>query len=251
MMKMMAGSAALLVAGGYVMGAFGSDYSRTVSRPPTEVLAALEHIDLGAQPGASGSTADAAGGVKPLFRVAREGNRVTWYVMSGDRVATTMTAAVDPSGDGKASVIHTSVARGDAPDDVVSPAFRSTSATKALFAMAIEDGINRLVAPPRASEAACERLLDRFRDEGLAQQMADGERSLGAGARAVMRVNAMGAELRRQGCPVDGEGYAASPMAEAGSDDAPTSIMAAGDEPAGSVRFEPGKPMLDSDPAHR
>lgn len=54
------------------------------------------------------------------------------YVMNGDKVATGMTAQFVPVNGGKAARISTSVDRGHAPDDFVSPAFRSRGLTLAL-----------------------------------------------------------------------------------------------------------------------
>lgn len=121
---MFKGLVALLVlvfAGGWLAGAFGTQTcSRTVSRPPAQVMAAMEHLDLTAQPGAPGSTAAAAGGAKPLFRLSRAADRMTWFVMSGDKVATAMTATFEPVYEGRSTLIRTFVERGDTPDDFVS-----------------------------------------------------------------------------------------------------------------------------------
>lgn len=78
MFKSVAVLAALIFAAGYFLGAFGPQpYARTVSRPPAQVMAALEQLDLAAQPGAPGSTAEAAGGVKPLFRLEKGTDKLT------------------------------------------------------------------------------------------------------------------------------------------------------------------------------
>ncbi|HEU0043094.1 MAG TPA: hypothetical protein VFQ64_00835 [Sphingomonas sp.] len=255
MFKSIAAVLLLVFAGGYFVGAFGPQaYSRTVSRPPAQVMAALEDLDLTAQPGAPGSTAQAAGGVKPLFRLQRDGNRMTWWVMSGDKVATAMTATFEPADDGRATLIRTSVERGDAPDDFVSPAFRSKGLTMALFAMALEGEVNKLVQPAAASAEDCQKLLDGFTDHNLA---AIGERPEGfrqgmaEGAKNIMRLHAMEAEMRRNGCdtnqdgdfqPVQQQMAPADPVLAGGgvgtmSDNDP--VRAPG----------PGQPMLDPTPS--
>ncbi len=62
----------LIGVGVYFSGVLGlGGYSRNVGRPPAEVMAALEDLDITAQPGAPGSTAEAAGGIKPVFRIEK------------------------------------------------------------------------------------------------------------------------------------------------------------------------------------
>lgn len=207
-MKAFAFLAMLLGIGGYFAGAFGgSAFSRTVARPQAQVMRALSDLDVTAQPGAPGSTAAAAGGVMPEIRLETADDHMTWYVMSGKQVATKMTATFTPIDGGKQTRVEASVERGDAPDDFVSPAFRSKGLTLALFSMALEGELNKLVAPPPADPATCERMMEQFRDANLADGV--GERpenlsqAIGAGAKATIRLNAMEAELRRAGCPTD------------------------------------------------
>lgn len=211
MFKSLAALAALLFAGGYFAGVFGPQaYTRTVGRPPAQVMASLEDMDLTRQPGTPGSTAEAAGGVKPLFRLSRAADRMTWYVMSGDKVATAMTATFEPTDGGRGTLIRTFVERGDAPDDLVSPAFRSKAVTMGLFGMAIEGEVNKLTAPSAASPEDCQKLIDAATDasiaagpparpNGFAQGMAEG-------AKNIMRVNAMAADLRAHGCNTNDDG---------------------------------------------
>ena len=255
---MFKGLVALLVlvfAGGWLVGAFGTQaYSRTVSRPPAQVMAALERLDLTAEPGAPGSTAAAAGGVKPLFRLARQGDRMTWYVMSGDKVATTMTATFEPVDEGRATLIRTFVERGDAPDDFVSPAFRSKGLTMALFGMAIEGQVNRLVQPAAASPEDCQKLLDGFTDAGIARfeagaaQRPEGFRQgMAEGAKNIMRLHAMEAELRRNGCDTDGNSGAFRPVeSQMTATDTGDGAPAMTD---GNTTGALGQPMMDPTPS--
>lgn len=237
----------LVFAGGWLVGAFGPQaYSRTVSRPPAQVMAALERLDITAQPGAPGSTAAAAGGVKPLFRLSRDGARMTWWVMSGDKVATAMTAIVEPADGGRSSLIRTEVRRGDAPDDFVSPAFRSKGLTMALFATAIEGQMNRLVQPAAASAENCQQLLDGFTDGNLAaiNRNPQGFRQgMAEGAKSIMRVQAMEAELRRNGCDTNGNDGPFRPVEERMADEDTSSQGGFVDAP------KPGEPMLVPTPS--
>jgi hypothetical protein len=203
--------ALLLFVGGYVAGAFGpKNYSRVVGRPEVDVVRALEHLDVTAQPGSPGTDPAASGGIKPLFRLEQAPGRMTWYVMSGDKVATRMIATLEPIDSGRQTRVSTAVERGDAPDDFVSPAFRSKGLTMALFGMAIESELNKLVAPPAADPVTCRDALDRFTDANIAGGSLDRPGNLtqavGAQAQMVMRLHAEEAELRRIGCSTDNGG---------------------------------------------
>ena len=239
--------AALLFAGGYVAGAFGGgSYARTVGRPQAEVMAALESLDVTAQPGAPGSTADAADEIQPLFRLVKAADRMTWYVMSGDKVSTTMTAVFTPTEGGKATRVTASVERGDAPDDLVSPAFRSEGLTMGLFGMALEGELNALTAPPRADPARCQAIMDGMMAGNMAALGDKPEnltQAMGGTAKTVMRLHAMEAQLRQAGCPTDGNGgefrEVSNMMGSGGVSGDARRVHS--DE----VSFEPGKPMID------
>jgi hypothetical protein len=247
MLKSVLALAAIVGAGGYFTGAFGGGgYTRTVDRPQAEVMAALESLDVTAQPGAPGSTADAAGGVQPLFRLEKAADRMTWYVMSGDKVATAMTATFAPADGGKATRVVASVQRGDAPDDFVSPAFRSSGLTMRLFGMALEGELNELTAPPPADPARCDEIRN---DMMLGNMAAVGGRpdnlqqAVGGTAKAVMRIAATAQQLRAAGCDTDSNQREFKGVSNAmGSGD-----MSGDARPVHSdeVSFEPGKPMVD------
>jgi hypothetical protein len=236
------GLAAPVAAGAmYMMGLFGgTGYSRVVDRPPAAVMAALEDLDITRQPGSPGTDPAASGGVTPVFQLSRGADRLTWRVMSGDKVATAMTAVIEPVDGGQRSRVTASVERGDAPDDFVSPAFRSTGITLGLFGMAIESELNQLVAPPKADPAKCQALMDRFTEENMASGFADRPGSLGEAmgktAQITMKLQAMEAELRRQGCDTERpEGFTA----------VRSEMGAASPPPVEGVNFAPGKPMVD------
>jgi hypothetical protein len=196
---------ALLLAGCDIFGG----YSRTVERPIAEVREALADLDISAQPGAPGTDPSRSGGVKPVFRLETTDTAMTWYVMSGDKVAIMMTALLEPVNDGKATRVTTKVVRGDAPDDFVSPAFRSTGLALGLFSAAVEDELNELTTP-EGNPADCAALMQRFEDENLAdtdrRTQTSAADATGDVAKTVIRLTAMEAELRRNGCPLN-SGY--------------------------------------------
>ncbi|WP_157081264.1 hypothetical protein [Novosphingobium naphthalenivorans] len=168
-------------------------------------MAALSGLDITAQPGAPGSTAERAGGIKPTFRLEKADDHMTWYVMSGDKVATTMTAYFQPIDEGRQTRVTASVKRGDAPDDFVSPAFRSNGLTMGLFTMALEGELNKLVQPGATDLARCDEIMAEFQraneaDAGSRDNLAQ---AMGGTAKTMLRLHATEAELRRNGCPVD------------------------------------------------
>jgi hypothetical protein len=120
----------LLGVGGYFAGAFGgAGYSRTVGRLQAQVMRALSDLDVTAQPGAPGSTAEASGGVKPEFRL--ENRRRSHDLVCDERQTRRHQNDRDLHADRprKRSRVVASVERGDAPDDFVPPAFRSKGLT--------------------------------------------------------------------------------------------------------------------------
>jgi len=228
----------VVLGGMWFTGVIGSSvYSRDVDRSPAQVMRALADLDITAQPGEPGTDPARSGGVRPLFRTERGENEISFLVMSGDKVATRMTAHLEPLDEGRRTRVTASVERGDAPDDFVSPAFRSWGVTMGLFAMALEGELNELVAPPRKSRAECQRLAEGLL---LANAPRSGERSMAQGARTIMSVNAVASELRRQGCPLDSGGEDFQP---------PSQLMGSGGSPGGGrggeVNFEAGRPMVD------
>lgn len=121
--------APVALGGLYMMGGFGGGYERKVERPPAEVMAAVSDLSITDQPGSPGTDPSRSGGVLPTFVLERGADSMTWKVMSGTQVATTMTAHFEPLDGGTRMRVTTSVKRGDAPDDFVSPAFQSNGVT--------------------------------------------------------------------------------------------------------------------------
>jgi hypothetical protein len=232
------------LAGGavWLLGGFGGGYSRDVARPPAEVLAAIADLDIAGQPGAPGSDPEASGGVEPVFQVEQAGDRVVWTVMSGDKVAIRMTAFVQPLDGGAGSRVTASVERGDAPDDFVSPAFRSEGITLGLFSMALEGELDSLVAPARLSREECQELEVRLLE--ASGSGSDGEpaslgQAVGGTAKNILRLHAVEGELKRRGCDTKGGGDF-EPVSDEMSQG---SAAPAGPDP--EVDHRPGKPTLD------
>src|SRR5436309_15960249 len=127
--KAFLGMIGLGVPAAYLMGAFGgAGYDRVVNASPAQVRSALSDLDIRHAPGAPGSTATASGDV-PLFQLTEQGNDMTWTVTSGNAVAVRLIAHLEPLDGGTKTHVTAEVQRGDAPDDALSPAFRSTSTT--------------------------------------------------------------------------------------------------------------------------
>jgi hypothetical protein len=238
------GRIAAIVAGALLLAACNNmgGYSRVVERPIDQVREALADLDISAQPGAPGTDASRSGGILPVFRLETAEKTMTWYVMSGDKVAITMTAILEPINDGKATRVTTKVERGDAPDDFVSPAFRSVGLTLGLFSTAVEDELNDLVMPVGTAEN-CAALMQRFEDENLSETdrrtQTSGADAAADYAKTMIRLNAMEAEMRRNGCPPN-KGYESKTV---------ESAMAPADPPASPAPIDPnsyGKPMVDS-----
>jgi hypothetical protein len=230
-----------LAAGGlWAAGAFDRGYHRDVDRPPEQVMAALEEIDVRGEPGAPGTDPAASGGVEPLFRTERTADTVSLVVMSGDKVATRMTAHLQPLDGGRRTRVTASVQRGDAPDDFVSPAFRSKGITLGLFSMALESRLNALTAPPQRSRADCQELEQKLLLANAPQERpASLGQAVGSTAKTVMTLQAVEAELRRQGCSAGGGGGFEPVEEHMGRD---TGAPPPTDP---KVSFEPGKPMVD------
>ena len=195
----------LSVAGYWAASSFGSSYSRVVDRSPSDVAAALADLDIRDQPGAPGTDPTASGNVLPTFTVERTTESVTWFVMSGDKVAVRMIAHLEPVDGGKRTKVTAEVERGNAPDDYVSPAFRSTGVTMGLFSAALEDELDELVFPVKEWGPRCDEIIARFERRNAANTDLHDPQSMGqafAGtSKAMMSIAAMDKELKAAGCP--------------------------------------------------
>lgn len=238
------------IGGFYLFGGFDGNYTRTVGKPPEAVALALSDLDITEQPGSPGTDPSRSGGIKPAFRFKRDGNTLTWTVMSGDQVATRMSAFLEPLDDGKKTRITTKVERGDAPDDFVSPAFRSTGLTMGLFAMALESELDELVVG-KGWGPQCDKLMEEFTNRNMADvdlhTHSGGMDAIGDVAKTGLRLNAMDGQLKAAGCNPDVQsrtGQAFVPV-ESRMSEGPARRRDDG------VSFAPGKPMIDTNPGRR
>lgn len=249
---------ALLFFGALILGAFyffggsGGAYSREVDRPPATVAAALVDLDITAQPGAPGTDPSRSGGIRPSFQFERGPDRLTWTVMSGDRVATRMIALLEPLDGGKRTRVTAQVERGDAPDDFVSPAFRSQGVTMGLFGMALESELDQFVVGSGWS-SKCDEMVERFKDANLADPEMRTPRSekegFGYAAKAILKMNALDGELKAHGCNPDVEGRKHGFDGNHEFGDVTETMSSAKDRPSSNsagVSFEAGKPMMDT-----
>lgn len=189
----------LLMGGLYMFGGFDA-YPKTVDGAPAEVMKELADLDVRELPGNPGSTAEAAGGVTPTFRLQRGENRLEWLVMSGNRVATRMIATFEPVDNGIRTRITPSVIRGDAPDAQTSPAFRSNGVTLGLFQAAIDAEITEMTT--LGWEPHCNDLRDEilYGGGGLATNTGQGAQ---IGLQVIGQVHSLRAELIKAGCNPD------------------------------------------------
>ncbi|WP_088181748.1 hypothetical protein [Sphingobium sp. Z007] len=227
----------------YVSGALNAGYSRDVERPVADVMTTFEGLDVRDEPGSPGTDPARSGGVTPDFKLEREPGKMTWLVMAGDKVATRMIATLEPIRDGAATRVHASVERGDAPEDIVSPTFRSEKITLGLFAAALETRINRLTL---GWSAKCDALMTEFMNGGSpgSDDRTTLGTAIGSTSRDIMRIGAFDTKLRAAGCdPAQRtQGTSFAPVSDRVRD-AP--VMQDGPPASDAPRFEPGKPMLD------
>jgi hypothetical protein len=225
-----------IVAGGWYFAGGSGGLSREVDRPPAAVAAAIADLDIRRQPGSPGTDPAASGGVAPVFRHEQTAEGMVFTVYSGDKVATRMIAHLEPIDGGRHTRVWAEVERGDAPDEQVSPAFRSTGITLGLFSAALGDELDNLTSPPRHSAAQCQEM-----ERELLDANAPSDRNP---LRAIAAVRAVAEELRRRGC--DTSAHANEPFAGVSNrmgNAPPPSAMGA--PPAEGVSFEPGRPMVD------
>jgi hypothetical protein len=213
-----AACAAMLGALGWLVAPSG--YERTVDRAPADVAEAIADLDIRDAPGSPGTDPSASGGVLPSFRVETAPDHVSYVVMGHSEVATRMTAWLKPIDSGKRTRVTTSVERGPAPDDYVSPAFRSKSITMTLFSTLLDDELDDLVFKIGPWGPHCDAVMARFEARNLAngdQHHPTSFKSALAGtAKAVMSISMLDKELKAVGCPqsanedakLDADGFA-------------------------------------------
>lgn len=232
--------APVVLGGLWVTGVLGGGYERTVDRPPSQVIAALADLDIRNEPGAPGTDPSRAGGVTPMIRMEHNADTVTWTVMSGNQVATRMIAHLESIDGGRRTRVTAEVVRGDAPDDFVSPAFRSKGLTMGLFSMALEGELDELTSPAGDPEH-CRQLTEQITRENEAAHINQHPENLrqaaGSAAQVIIRLNAMHDQLRRAGCFNLPNGNNFSQVS--------SQMGPAPAQGAGGASFEPGRPMVD------
>lgn len=184
-----------------------------------------------------------------MFVLEHGTDTITWKVMSGSLIAMTMTAKFEPLADGTRTRVTTSVARGDAPDDLVSPAFRSKGVSHGLFLAALEGELDELTLPTGGSADKCRAIAAGLQADGTGGvgNGAPDERSLANGARTIMQLNAMDMQLRAAGCDPSKTqmGGPINDMIDRIEEKHAREDELFDDEGEQGVRFEPGKPMID------
>ena len=189
------------VGGMWATGMFDPNYSRVVDRPPAQVAAAIADLDIRDAEGAPGTDPSRSGGVAPTFSVEEDADRVSYIVLANGQVATKMTAWLKPIDNGTRTKVTATVERGDAPDDYVAPAFRSTGVTMGLFSMMLEEEIDKLVFPPKAWTAACDEIMARFENGPIGEEPQSMTQAMGQGAKTAMVLGQLDKDLKAAGCP--------------------------------------------------
>ena len=183
----------------YFMGVFGGGgIDRVVGASPAEVREGLKDLDIRNAPGAPASDPSRSGGVAPVFQLTQEGDDMVWTVMSGKDVAVRMIAHLEPVEGGAKTRVTAEVERGEAPDDYVAPAFRSTGITLGLFSMVLEDELDDLVRPAGLSDAECQELSEKLLSANAPPP--DKQTGFAGVARTAMTLSAVEQELKRRGC---------------------------------------------------
>jgi hypothetical protein len=232
----------LAVPAAYFMGAFGGGtFDRTVAASPADVRSALLDLDIRKAPGSPGTDMTRAAGVQPLFQLTQEGDDMVWTVMSGKNVAVRMIAHLEPLEGGSKTRVTAEVQRGNAPDDFVSPAFRSEGITLGLFSVVLEDELDDLVRPKTGiTKAECQELFEKL----MAANAPEGGHQSGfAGvARTAITLSAVEQELKAKGCDTGFKDDFEQPTEHLseGSGSPPPVVRTEED-----VSFKPGKPMVD------
>lgn len=231
--------APVALGGYYFASGSSSSFTRDVDRSPAQVAAAISDLDIRSQPGSPGTDPTRSGGVRPVFRTERTADGVSFVVWSGDKVATRMIAHLEPLDGGRRTRIRGEVVRGDAPDEQVSPAFRSNSTTLALFTVALNQEVDQLLSPPRRGAADCRAMEQRLLEENEANSPTN------SGLEGIRNLNRMSEELRRQGCNPGGfnRGNQAFQAPSNRMGNAPVAAM--GPAPTDGTSFRPGQPMVD------
>jgi hypothetical protein len=245
--KFFLGMGAILSAGAWFSGALGGgDYERVVGAVPADVRLALQDLDIRQAPGEPGTDPFRSGGIAPLFELTEQGNDMVWTVRSGAAVAVRMIAHLDPVDGGTRTRVTTSVERGDAPDDLIAPAFRSVPVTSGLFQMVIEDQLDDLTRPPGPGAEECRDLTEKLL--WASAPAPDRQVGLGGVARTAMTLSAVQGKLKAAGCPTgfSNEWQPVSDTMGRGASGGRSSDSPP--RPPAGISFQPGQPMVNPVP---
>ena len=240
-LRSLVGGGTIVGLGLYLHGAFGPGYSRNVGAPQEQVREALRDLDIREAPGEPATDPTRSGGVEPVFQLTEQGNDMIWTVTSGSQVAVKMIAHLEPTDGGRHTKVTAEVERGNAPDDFVAPAFRSTSLTRSLFGMVLDQELDEMFVTQARDSEACQKIVDDFQNSG--PQWGEDQRGFGGVAKTALRLNALESKLKAAGCPTGFQGKFEPVSSQMGEDSSPPP-MPAPDRRDG-VSFEPGKPMID------
>ena len=147
----------------------------------------------------------------------------------------------EPTDGGRHTKVTAEVERGDAPDDYVAPAFRSTSLTRSLFGMVLDQELDEMNVTQARDSETCQKIMEDFEASG--PQWGEDQRGFGGVAKTALRLNALESKLKAAGCPTGFQGKFEPVSSQMGEDTSPPP-MAAPDR-RDAVNFEPGKPMIN------
>ncbi len=239
--KAFVGLGAVAGIGLYLNGAFGSSYQRDVGASPAEIRAALQDLDIREAPGEPATDPSRSGGVAPVFELSETGNDMIWTVRSGDKVAVRMIAHLTPL-DAARTRVTAEVERGDAPDDLIAPLFRSPGMTRSLFGMVLDQELDELTIPQKLSRDECRELAERLLMANAAPL--DQQTGFGGVARTALKLAAVEGKLKEAGCSTNPGKFEdiSDEMSKGGGDSSPSM---ADEERRDGVNFKPGQPMID------
>jgi hypothetical protein len=240
-LRSLVGGGAIVGLGLYLHSAFGPSYTRNVGKPPAEVREALRDLDIRNAPGEPASDPSRSGGIEPVFQLSETGNDMVWTITSGNQVAVKLIAHLEPTDGGQHTKVTAEVERGDAPDDHVAPAFRSTSLTRSLFGLVLDQELDQMNVTQARDSESCQKIMDDFQASG--PQWGEDQRGFGGVAKTALRLNALEGKLKAAGCPTGFQGKFEPVSNEMGEGGSPPPTAA--EDHRDGVSFEPGKPMID------
>jgi hypothetical protein len=241
LVKALVGGGTVVGLGLYLHSTFGPTYTRNVGKPPEEVREALRDLDIREAPGEPATDPMRSGGVQPMFQLTEQGNDMIWTVTSGSQVAVRMIAHLEPTDGGKHTRVTAEVERGDAPDDYVAPAFRSTSLTRSLFGMVLDQELDEMNVTQAPDSETCQKIMADF--EEATPDWGEGQRGFGGVARTGLRLSALESKLKAAGCPTGFSGKFEPVSNQLGDGGSPPPTLP--ETHRDGISFEPGKPMID------